>query len=93
MKTLHLSIIIGTAFLIVGASLLAIRMYFDEFDKAIAEKSAYYLHCPYSVPCPLPPQGPYFELISPFTYIGIILCCIGVIVLTTNIKQKIRKRQ
>lgn len=79
--------------MIVGASLLAVRIYFDEFDKTIAEKSIYYHHCPYSVPCPLPPQGPYFELISPFTYTAIILCSIGVIILATNIKQKIRKRQ
>ncbi|HZS73868.1 MAG TPA: hypothetical protein VFA69_05125 [Candidatus Nitrosotalea sp.] len=91
MKTLHRATIIGIVFVIMGTSLLAVRTYFDEFDKSIAEKSIYYLHCPYSVPCPLPPQGPYFELISPFTYAGIISCGIGVIVVTINIKQKIRK--
>jgi len=90
MKTQRLAIIV---FLIMGISFLAVRTYFDEFDKSIAEKSIYQMQCTNSVPCPLPPQGPYFEVISPFTYVGIISCCIGVIILTINIKQKIRNRQ
>jgi len=83
---------VGVAILILGGILLAVLPYLDELDKTIAEKSPYYHHCPY-MGCPFPPQ-PYWEEILLFTYIGIILCCIGVIMLSiayTKQKMNIRK--
>lgn len=86
------TMIVGIAILILGVILLAIREYLDALDKIIAEKSPYYLHCPY-MGCPLPPQ-PYWETILMFTYIGIILCCVGVIVLSIACaKQKMSVRK
>jgi hypothetical protein len=86
------AMIVGITILILGAILLAIRTYLGMLDKIIAEKSQYYLHCPY-MGCPLPPQ-PYWETILLFTYIGIILCCVGVIVLSiAYVKQKMSVRK
>lgn len=86
------AMMVGIAILILGAILLAIRAYLDVLDEIIAEKSPYYRHCPY-MGCPLPPQ-PYWETILVFTYIGIILCCVGVIVLSiAYAKQKMSIRK
>ena len=86
------AMIVGIAILILGAILLSIRTYLDALDKIIAEKSPYYDHCLYTG-CPLPPQ-PYWETILMFTYIGVILCCVGVIVLSiAYAKQKMSVRK
>ncbi|MDE1843677.1 MAG: hypothetical protein KGH95_08515 [Thaumarchaeota archaeon] len=86
------AMMVGIAILILGVILLAIRTYLDALDKIIAEKSFVHNHCIYTG-CPLPPQ-PYWETILMFTYIGIILCCIGVIVLSIACaKQKMNVRK
>lgn len=86
------AMMVGIAILILGVILLAIRTYLDALDKIIAEKSFVYNHCFYTG-CPLPPQ-PYWEIILMLTYIGIILCCIGVIVLSiAYAKQKMSVRK
>lgn len=85
-------VIVGIAILILGAILLAIKTHLDALDKIIAEKSFVHNHCIYTG-CPLPPQ-PYWETILMFTYIGIILCCAGVIVLSiAYAKQKMSVRK
>lgn len=86
------AMISGIALLTLSTILLAIRAYLGELDKIIAEKSPYYLHCPY-MGCPLPPQ-PYWGMISLLTYVGIILCGVGVIVLSIACaKQKMSVRK
>lgn len=85
-------VITGITLLVLGGIVLSIRIYLDVLDKIIAEKSPYYHHCPY-MGCPLPPQ-PYWETIMILTYIGLILCSAGIIVLSiTCIKQKMSIRK
>lgn len=86
------AVIVGIAILILGMILLEIREYLDMLDKIIAEQSFVHNHCIYTG-CPLPPQ-PYWETMLMFTYIGMILCCVGVIVLSIACaKQKMSVRK
>ncbi|MGI0060190.1 MAG: hypothetical protein ACREBJ_10535 [Nitrosotalea sp.] len=82
MKTLHPIITTGIILVSLGIVLLVLRFYLDELAQRSAQ-SWYSINCNPS--CLIAPLPDYWYFLQPLIYLGITICCIGIILISYKI--------
>ncbi len=85
MQRISSIMIIGTSLLSLGIVILSLSYYLDKLDQEYGKAWELAHPCNYlaSLGCPISPE-PYWKYIQPLLYIGIVFCCIGIIVISAK---------